>query len=598
MSARAIQAIFYTRFHPEKGSRVLHQVPDGSITPSSSPSALPAPLLPFESITSYLIPTQQFCDRLLTFCTNHYRVIGYPVCIREGKYSRNEFMFNFAVVIEEGVADWGCWGEVVRKLGRLLRGLEEQGGFLSREEEGVWEDDSESHHFGGLDGSTEKMSGSGTWDAAPMAGGSKVYALCEMILEDLNNYCECMIPIDDSNTINLKLFPTHAPPAPIHPYQVPLLTISLSSLTSPISSDLTLTRILPYINGINSVSRISQLADTDLSLTRKAVQHLVYYGCVLLLDIFQFSAVYAPTAEIGTFVVDKGMRDECARYVKVPRLSIGRSSTKKVSSDTDLAGENARSPSLSSEAHHGTSISISEASYSTTTASATYIDSRDTNGSPNSDDTEEDDDTITHETLITLYTSLRQGLTLRSFVLENTGLLHGIDIRRFITFGIIKGFLYRVHRYGIAGSLSANTLPSSAFLPPHIQNGHVRVPPPQPPNSDTSTIRDMRINGNLSHKPSISSTLARATSAAMSEDAEPDNDDGTGSVNGNAGNAGGGGTSSGDGSGGSYEMDALPLIGFLDGMHCFDEICTEFGINERVVERKIEGFGDVRFIWR
>jgi hypothetical protein len=112
-------------------------------------------------------------------------VIGYPVCIREGKYSRNEFIFNFALVVEEGVADWVAYGEVVRKLGRLLRGLEEQGGFLSGEEEGmgVWED-----HHGGLGIHGEDM-GFG------VGGGSKVYALCEMVLEDLNNYAECMIPI-------------------------------------------------------------------------------------------------------------------------------------------------------------------------------------------------------------------------------------------------------------------------------------------------------------------------------------------------------------------------------------------------------------------
>jgi hypothetical protein len=122
-----------------------------------------------------LIPTQQFCDRLLTFCVNHHRIIGYPVCIRENKYSRNEFIFNFAVVVGESEQDWACYGEVVRKLGRLLRGLEEQGGFLSREEEGVWNDDGEE--------------GMG-WES-----GSKVYALCEMVLEDLNNYAECMIPI-------------------------------------------------------------------------------------------------------------------------------------------------------------------------------------------------------------------------------------------------------------------------------------------------------------------------------------------------------------------------------------------------------------------
>jgi|TARA_R110002003_G_scaffold228_6_gene16624 hypothetical protein len=170
------------------GSRVLHQVPDGSITESKSPSALSEPLFKYSSITQYLIPTQQFCDRLLTFCVNHHRVIGYPVCIREGKYSRNEFIFNFAVVIGESEPDWACYGEVVRKLGRLLRGLEEQGGFLSREEVGVWEDDVKT----GM-GRADEDGG-----AFGVGGGSKVYALCEMVLEDLNNYAECMIPIGES----------------------------------------------------------------------------------------------------------------------------------------------------------------------------------------------------------------------------------------------------------------------------------------------------------------------------------------------------------------------------------------------------------------
>jgi nitrogen permease regulator 2-like protein len=199
MPTRSIKAIFYTRFHHRTGTyvslhpatpltvpgnTVLHQVPSGSITPSTLPSALPAPLFPFESITQYLIPTQQFCDRLLTYCVNHHRVIGYPVCIRENKYSRNEFIFNFALVISENEQDWACYGEVVRKLGRLLRGLEEQGGFLSREEVGIWEEDDS-----GVVRGEEDSSGTG------IGGGSKVYALCEMLLEDLNNYAECMIPI-------------------------------------------------------------------------------------------------------------------------------------------------------------------------------------------------------------------------------------------------------------------------------------------------------------------------------------------------------------------------------------------------------------------
>lgn len=179
--------------HRGSGSRVLHQVPAGAITPSASSSALSTPLIPFSSITSYLIPTQQFCDRLITFCVNHHRVLGYPVCIREGKYSRNEFIFNFAIVISENEKDWACYSEVVRKLGRLLRGLEEQGGFLSREEDGEWEDDG---YLG---------TGVGIDDVGfGLGGGSKVNALCEMVLEDLNNYAECMIPIGESSSTPLS----------------------------------------------------------------------------------------------------------------------------------------------------------------------------------------------------------------------------------------------------------------------------------------------------------------------------------------------------------------------------------------------------------
>jgi nitrogen permease regulator 2-like protein len=53
--------------------------------------------------------------------------------------------------------------------------------------------------------------------------------------------------------------------------------------------------------------------------------------------------------------------------------------------------------------------------------------------------------------LLELYCSLRQGKTLRDWITEHRTELTGIDIRRFISFGVIKGFLYRVHRYPIIG---------------------------------------------------------------------------------------------------------------------------------------------------
>ncbi|CAI6339512.1 unnamed protein product [Periconia digitata] len=580
MPTRAIKSIFFTRFHHEKGSRVLHQVPEGSITSSTSPSALRNPLFTFSSITSYLIPNQQFCDRLLTFCTNHYRVVSYPVCIRENnKYNRNEFIFNFALVVEEDLADWVAYGEVARKLGRLLRGLEEQGGFLSSEEDlmGVWEDDGPYGMYPSSEAYSTWMYGSG--------GGSKVYALCEMVLEDLNNYAECMIPIDDSNTINLKLFPTRAPPPPIYVHTVPLLTMSLSTLSRPLSSDLTLARILPHINGVNSVSHIAQLADTDLSLTRKAIQHLVYYGCLVLLDVFSFNAVYAPTAEIGGFIIDETVGEECGRYVCMPHAY-------PASNGPGSSGMKGGSDSIRSRDERSSTSSITSQHSQTSFTSHSSTPRDPSSSSPDLQNTSNDEvPLIPHSTLITLYTSLRQGLTLRNWVLENMALLAGIDVRRLITFGIIKGFLYRVHKYAVASSIPL---------------------PPAPPTSlqsagDTSTVHSPVLAGYSNSKdpiaqgaaaalrPSIASTLIGATAAAAAT--------ATAATPG-ASSAERGGRVGGDDAARLHRLvnsdreQGLPLVKFLDGMHCFDEICTELGLPEKVVEGKVRSLGEVQIFCR
>lgn len=94
-------------------------------------------------------------------------------------------------------ADKSSYVGVVRKLGLLLRSLEEQAGFLSREEDRMKEKGKEREKKGNALGSGgEREMGLGY--SSGISGGEKVYALCEMILEDLNNYCECMIPIGET----------------------------------------------------------------------------------------------------------------------------------------------------------------------------------------------------------------------------------------------------------------------------------------------------------------------------------------------------------------------------------------------------------------
>ena len=256
----------------EPGPKVLHQVPEGSIIPCPPSPTAQTPLFSFASISDYIIPRREFCNRPLSICVNRRRIIGYPICIADDvKYARNDFIFNFCLVLEERAA-WSAYAGVVKKLARLFRNLEEQDGFLSREEE------KKDLIVAGEEG---------------YGGGSKVFALCEMIMEDLNNYCECMIPIgerrfltkiartmltyisqDESNTLNLKLFPTRPPPPSIRNWHVPLSVVRFASLQTS-AWDLIVQRILPYIDGVNCVSAIARLSDTDVGLARRAIAHLL-----------------------------------------------------------------------------------------------------------------------------------------------------------------------------------------------------------------------------------------------------------------------------------------------------------------------------------
>ena len=159
-----IKSLFYSKFHPREGPKVQHQVPSGSITPQPGS---PPPLIDFDSLVTFLIPRQEFCDQPISINVPSYRVLGHPVCVTNRKYERNEYIFNFAIVLDVH-ADASGYAAVVRKLAMLFRALEEQGEWLSR--------------------------------AGEAENEGKVYAVCEMILEDLNNYCECMIPIGMPNS--------------------------------------------------------------------------------------------------------------------------------------------------------------------------------------------------------------------------------------------------------------------------------------------------------------------------------------------------------------------------------------------------------------
>ncbi|OBZ85444.1 Nitrogen permease regulator 2 [Choanephora cucurbitarum] len=289
-----IHSIFYAVFDIIKGTVVKHQVPEGSITPQvhNSESDLQSnnTLIDFESISEYIIPKKQLYKRLVTLSTNGYKVMGCPVVLNDHeryRHFRNEFRFNLCFVFEED-AETSSYEAVVRKLSRVLEGLELECNFLSKEI------------------SSEAQT---------------IQNVIEQLFEDLNSYCECQIPINPSNTINIKLFPTYPNPQTVYDYHVPVCTVDVKNMMNP-NWDITVQKVASHINGINHVKRIAELANVKPEWARQSMEHMIYYGCIIMIDIFQYSNVYAVKPEITRLFDPKyGLAQECVSFITIPNAA-------------------------------------------------------------------------------------------------------------------------------------------------------------------------------------------------------------------------------------------------------------------------------------
>lgn len=547
-----IKAIFYSKFDTQEGPKVVHQVPDGAIVPSTTAPSQ-EPFFRFSDISFFVIPRQELCGNLIQACTNGFRILGYPICMKSPQYNRNEFIFNFCIVLSED-EEFNTYKSVVQKLADLMHGLEEQSGFLSRDHS--------------------------------RSGEGKVYSLCETLMEDLNNYCECMIPIDELNTLNIKLFPIYPNPPLVKAWQVPLFTVRYQAFMDE-NWDLTLQRIVPHINGVNSIKIISILADTDFSLTCRAIRHLLYYGCLFLLDIFSFSAIYAPTSQFSsTIASDEAMQQECARYIN----------TRFAPPSINVAPSPVSVGGLLSSPHSEIHPNIWRAGgYST--ASVTVWPLVGSNGESSNGSSKAVTEGVDMEGhlpevvdgvgIVELYASLRQGQSVKQWYMKHSEQLANIDIRRFITFGIIKGFLYRVHKYAFetsqpapaaqmeprAGSTHANasTTGKQSDISSRSRNG----------TSFSSSARDG--NNNNTRSPTDNSPpLQTGRHGDISEK----------SASYRSTYAHDYGPSHGD----TYEdedekaVDNKTLSKYLDGMHCFDQICTELEISEKELTARLKRY--------
>lgn len=78
----------------------------------------------------------------------------------------------------------------------------------------------------------------------------ELHAILEQLYEDLNSYSETSIPIDQFNSIELKLFPFYPNPPPVKDWMVPVALINISKQVED-NWDLTMVKVQ-----LHSMSRI------------------------------------------------------------------------------------------------------------------------------------------------------------------------------------------------------------------------------------------------------------------------------------------------------------------------------------------------------
>ncbi|XP_070559593.1 GATOR1 complex protein NPRL2-like [Ptychodera flava] len=263
-----INCIFFSEFHPVAGPKITYQVPEDYISKEL-----------FDIFHVYIITKPQLHNKLITVNAVGQKIIGCPVGIESAKYSRNALLFNLCFVFDSSSTTLP-YEPVVKKLASYLITLELESGFLSNEE-----------------------------------SKSTLPSLLSKLIEQLNTDGKCSIPVNDANTIHLKVVSMGGDPPVVLEHHVPMF-VEDKRLFNTSSWDLTSQQIIPYIDGFNHVQRIAVEADVHMNLVRMCVQNLVYLGVVTLVPIFQYSNVYTPTPDINKLMQNPQLQKECIHYVR------------------------------------------------------------------------------------------------------------------------------------------------------------------------------------------------------------------------------------------------------------------------------------------
>jgi Nitrogen permease regulator 2 len=124
------------------------------------------------------------------------------------------------------------------------------------------------------------------------------------LFEDLTEKGETFINLDESNILTAKIYRAPQEPIEIFEYNVPILRYDkISQINIP--WDISLNYLLGRIDGISHIRKIaSRKPIVDIECVKRCLRTLMFYDCVVISDVVQFTNVYQLQKNVQPLICD------------------------------------------------------------------------------------------------------------------------------------------------------------------------------------------------------------------------------------------------------------------------------------------------------
>ena len=281
---QGLKGITYSEFDNIVGPQLRFSYP---------PDVLPKDI--FEPLSDYVIVGKHLCGKIIVVKTQELQFLNYSVSIDNPKYERNTLLFSFGFVLDPGERT-EPFEPLLRKISSVMVSLELERDFLFQP-----------------------------------AAKQRIAEILPHLYQSLHVHGEAFLQLDAHNILALKPFrPISPQPRVLADHEVPLLKYD-PRFMSHLPWDLSLQHLLPSIDGTRYIKRIAREAEMDIDCVRQSLRTLLFYDCVLLVDVFRFSNVYQleRSAEAALASTDSPEMAEMEEFCAVPQaphpLSSGNS---------------------------------------------------------------------------------------------------------------------------------------------------------------------------------------------------------------------------------------------------------------------------------